>query len=208
MTYCKFTKLKKVVQTFNINVERENIFLTENITLLPPSDWLIMSVERGYKMGFESEKERSERLISPILTELSYINQGKITIYSGHDLDADKDKGLKGETDYLIALGKKALDFIATPILSVVEAKRQDMEHGTAQCVAQMIGAAKYNATDNIVLPYIYGTTTDGEKWRFLQLKNNTLRIHEENYYTNNLPLLLGILQYFIDDIKNNTSLS
>lgn len=208
MAYSNFTKLKKIVQTFNIKVERENIFLNKDITLLPPSDWLTISVERGYKMGFESEKERSERLISPILTELSYINQEKITIYSGHDLDADKDKGLKGETDYLIALGKKALDFIATPILSVVEAKRQDMEHGTAQCVAQMIGAAKYNAADNIVLPYIYGATTDGEKWRFLQLTNNTLRIHEENYYTNNLPLLLGILQYFINDIKNNTSLS
>lgn len=208
MAYSNFTKLKKIVQTFNIKVERENIFLNKDITLLPPSDWLTISVERGYKMGFESEKERSERLISPILTELSYINQEKITIYSGHDLDADKDKGLKGETDYLIALGKKALDFIATPILSVVEAKRQDMEHGTAQCVAQMIGAAKYNAADNILLPYIYGATTDGEKWRFLQLTNNTLRIHEENYYTNNLPLLLGILQYFINDIKNNTSLS
>lgn len=208
MAYSNFTKLKKVVQTFNISVERENIFADKDITLLQPSDWLTMSLERGYKMGFESEKERSERLISPILTELNYINQGKITIYSGHDLDADKKKGLKGETDYLIALGKKALDFVATPILSVVEAKRQDMEHGTAQCVAQMLGAAKYNTADNITLPYIYGTTTDGEKWRFLQLKDNVLSIHEDNYYTNNLPLLLGILQYFIDDIKNNTLLS
>lgn len=202
MAYSSFTKLKKVIKHFDINVESDSLFSKSDLKPIEPSEWLKISIQRGYEMGFESEKERSERLVHPILSELSTINNRQITVYSGHDLDVDKDNGLNGETDYLIVLGKKVIDFISTPLISVVEAKRQDMEHGTAQCTAQMIGATRYNKADGVDLPYIYGVTTDGEKWRFLRLKDNTLRIHEQLYYLSELPTLLSVLQFLIDDCK------
>jgi hypothetical protein len=205
MAYSSFTKLKKVIQRFGISVEREDLFSKNDITPIQPSEWLKQSIELGYLMGYESEKERSERLVSPILAELTRLNQRQITIYSGHDLEVDKALGLNGETDYLMVLGKKPLDYITTPLFSVVEAKRQDMEHGTAQCTAQMIGAVRYNEADGVVLPYIYGATTDGEKWRFLRFKDNTLRIHERIFYLDDLPNLLGFIQHLIEDCKKMT---
>jgi hypothetical protein len=205
MAYSSFTKLTKVIQRFGISVEREDLFAKEDITLIQPTDWLKRSIEVGYLMGYESEKERSERLLSPILAELTVLNDRQITIYSGHDLEVDKGLGLNGETDYLMVIGKKPIDFISRPLFSVVEAKRQDMEHGTAQCAAQMIGAVRFNDLDGIQLPHIYGATTDGEKWRFMRLKDNTLRIHERIFYLEDLPLLLGVLQYLITDCKKMT---
>jgi hypothetical protein len=202
MAYSSFTKLKKVVNLFSIKVESENLFENEAIKPIPPSEWLKETIEKGMLMGYESEKERSERLVSPILAELLFLNERQITIYSGHDLDVDKSIGLNGETDYLFTLGKKPISLIAAPLFSVVEAKRQDMEHGMAQCTAQMIGVIRYNEMDKIILPHIYGATTDGDKWQFLRLKDNTLRIHERIFYLSDLPNLLGMFQLLIQDCR------
>ena len=202
MAYSNFTKLKKVKTLFGISVESENLFDMEGVKPIEPSEWLKETISFGYDLGYETEKERSERLVSPILTELNRINKRQITVYSGRELEVDKALGLNGETDYLLALGKKPIDFIATPLFSVVEAKKQDMEHGTAQCAAQMIGATRYNIADGVDLPYIYGATTDGEKWRFLRLKDNMLRIHERVFYLDDLPNLLGMMQAIIEDCQ------
>ena len=203
MAYSNFTKLKKVKTLFGISVESENLFDMAGVKPIEPSEWLKETISFGYDLGYETEKERSERLVSPILTELNRINKRQVTVYSGRELEVDKELGLNGETDYLLALGKKPIDFIATPLFSVVEAKRQDMEHGTAQCAAQMIGATRYNIADGLDLPYIYGATTDGEKWRFLRLKDNTLRIHERIFYLDDLPNLLGMMQHIILDCQS-----
>ena len=202
MAYSNFTKLKKVKTLFGISVESENLFDMESVKPIEPSEWLKETISFGYDLGYETEKERSERLVSPILTELNRINKRQVTVYSGRELEVDKELGLNGETDYLLALGKKPIDFIATPLFSVVEAKKQDMEHGTAQCAAQMIGATRYNIADGVDLPYLYGATTDGEKWRFLRLKDNMLRIHERVFYLDDLPNLLGMMQAIIKDCQ------
>lgn len=101
-----------------------------------------------------------------------------------------------------MALGHKVIDFVSTPFFSIVEAKRQDMEYGTAQCTAQLIGAKKYNELDGIELPYLYGATTDGQKWRFMRFKDNVLTIHETYFSLDNLPVLLGVFSHLIDDCR------
>jgi hypothetical protein len=202
MAYSSFNKLRKVVNLFNIQVEREYLFPKEALKRIEPSEWLKTTILYGEVLGYESEKERSERLVSPVFTELSLINDRKVTVYSGHFLDVDKTLGLNGETDYLLALGKKSVMLLESPLFSVVEAKRQDMEHGMAQCTAQMIGMVRFNAMDKIELPYIYGATTDGDKWQFLRLKDNTLRIDEQLFHISDLPNLLGMLQMMVDDCR------
>jgi restriction endonuclease S subunit len=202
MAYSQYHSLKKVEKALNLKLMSQVFFEYESIEPIEPSIWLIESLRRAHKLKFESEKERSERIVSPILSELANINDGKLTIYSGHNLDIDKEKGLMGECDYLMSLGDKVIDVVQSPLFTIVEAKRQDMTWGTAQCAAQMVGAKQYNEADGVQLPYIYGATTDGIKWRFLKLVNNDLFI-DTNYYTiDNLPKLLGVLQFILDDCR------
>jgi hypothetical protein len=200
MAYSNFKSLKKVVEKYSLKVASEDLFNENAINLIEPSDWLKKSMELANMLGFYTEKERSERLVHPILAELVSLNNAQITLYSGQELNIDKD--LAGECDYLMTIGHKVIDYVSAPVFSVVEAKRQDMEHGTAQCTAQMIGALKYNKIDGIELPYIYGATTDGQKWRFMKFDNNLLTIHPNYYYLSDLPKLLGVFAHLISDCR------
>jgi hypothetical protein len=201
MAYSSFRNLKKVADKFSIQVVNKSLFNESDIKLIAPSEWVKTSMEMANIMGFFTEKERSERLVHPILAELVTINNAQITVYSGQELNVDKE--LAGECDYLMAIGHKVIDFVSTPLFSVVEAKKQDIEHGTAQCTAQMIGAIRYNKLDNIELPYIYGATTDGQKWRFMKLENQTLTIHPTYYYLSDLSKLISVFAYLIDDCRS-----
>jgi hypothetical protein len=200
MAYSNFRNLKKVADKFSIEVANQSLFKDTDITLIQPSEWLKTSMEMADMMGFYSEKERSERLVHPVLAELVTINKAQITLYSGQELNIDKE--LTGECDYLMTIGHKIIDFISTPLFSVVEAKKQDIEHGTAQCTAQMIGAERYNKLDGVILPYIYGATTDGQKWRFMKLENQILTIHPTYYYLSDLSKLISVFAYLIDDCR------
>ena len=200
-SYSKYTDLKTVTEAFGLSLKRDSLF-PKTIEKIAPSVWLIESIRLAYKAGFDSEKERSERLVSPVLTALLAQNDDQLTIYSGHQLNVDKSKGLVGECDYLLSLGKKVIEVVQSPLFSVVEAKRQDMVWGTSQCTAQMVGANLYNQADGVHLPYLYGATTDGVEWRFMKLENNTLYIAEEIGSLENLPTLLGMLQFILEDCK------
>jgi hypothetical protein len=202
MAYSKFTDLKKVIQTFGLQAERTALF-SKKPTLIEPSTWLIETLEIAIEvLGIDSEKERSERLVHPVLAEIAKINKGEITIYSGHELNVDKSLGLNGECDYLLSLGKKVIQFIDTPVFSVVEAKKQDMELGISQSLAQLIGAQRYNQNDGKNITTLYGATTDGYKWQFIRLRDKQLSIDENTYLLSDLPILLGVLQSIIDDCK------
>ncbi|NJN35410.1 MAG: hypothetical protein HC817_15280 [Saprospiraceae bacterium] len=143
-----------MIQTFDLKAERTTLF-SHNLKPIEPSLWLKESLEIAIEiLGIDSEKERSERLVHPILAEIARINKGEITVYSGHELNVDKQLGLNGECDYLLSLGKKVIQFIDSPIFSVVEAKRQDMELGISQSLAQLIGAQRYNLNDGKIYPF------------------------------------------------------
>ena len=202
MAYSKFNDLKKVQKLFGIDIRRALIFDESKIENTVPSGWLVESMRRAQMQGFDSEKERSERIIAPILTELIMINENELTIYSGHELNVDRALGLNGECDYLLALGRKVVELVQSPIFSVVEAKRQDMVWGAAQCAAQMVGALRYNKLDGKEIPYVYGATTDGIKWQFMKLEDSILSIHSDLVLTNQMSNLLGILQFILSDCK------
>jgi hypothetical protein len=202
MAYSNFNNLSKIESQLGLTIRRGSIFNSNTIVPIEPSAWLVESLWRAQLMGFDSEKERSERLISPLLSELAALNQNELTIYSGHELNVDKTIGLNGECDFLIALGQKVIQLVQTPLFSVVEAKRQDLTWGTAQCAAQMVGSMRYNISHNVHPPYIYGATTDGIKWSFLKLENNVLIIDQTTVLFQEIPKLLGILQFLLSDAK------
>jgi hypothetical protein len=202
MAYSNYNNLKKVEKQLGLKIKSGYFFSVNDILPVESSEWLIESLKRAKRQGYDSEKERSERIVWPILSELSNLNDLGITIYSGHELNVDKSLGLNGECDFLLALGQKVIQMVQSPLFSVVEAKRQDLAWGTAQCAAQMVGVSKFNELEGNKLPYLYGATTDGVKWNFLKLENNVLIVDQTDVLFGDIPKLLGILQFLLDDCK------
>jgi hypothetical protein len=199
MAYSDFTAFE-ITKKLGAKFRAENMFT--HVPLIEPSSWLIETLKKGRELGFGSEKSRSERLVTPILLELSDKNHHEFSIYSGMNLDIDDKLGLRGECDFIFSFSR-IQDFITSPIFCITEAKKQDLEHGTIQCAAQLIAAKRFNEMENNAIDTIYGCSTTGIEWRFLKYHNQEIVIDEERYLLNELPRLLGVMQHIIDVSKN-----
>ncbi|MBN3948244.1 MAG: hypothetical protein HWQ38_18060 [Nostoc sp. NMS7] len=52
----------------------------------------------------------------------------------------------------------------------IVEAKKNDIEAGLGQCIAQMVATDLFNRSSGQADIPVYGCVTTGEVWQFLQL--------------------------------------
>jgi len=197
MAYTDFS-LKDLQTKFGIINKVESIF--DNFVGIEPSEWLKTTLSMSSKIRARSEKAKSETIVFPILLELKERNNDLITIYSGDVLNADENKGLKGECDFIITNESKSFD-INYPIIQVVEAKKHDIEGGIPQCAAQMIGAKIFNENNNVNTKFIYGCVTTGDDWLFLKL-GEYLQIDSKKYYLNEINELLAVFQFVIDEYK------
>jgi hypothetical protein len=154
MPYCHFKKLTDVTKKFNLNLQ--TVVLFPSIKPIELSQYLTICLDAAEKVGYANEKERSERLVSPILTELTLHNHTSIVVYSGRDLFVDDKQGLNGECDFLISVHKKVIDELIAPVIAIVEAKEQDLRYGVAQCAAQLYGAKLFNEAEGFPIPCFY----------------------------------------------------
>lgn len=199
MAYTNF-KARDLEKDFNLRFTAKELF--PKVEKVTPSTWLKEAIERATMVGFISEKARSERLVTPLLLELSILNKHKFTIHSGMNLDVDESHGLNGECDFILSLNK-IQDFVKAPIVCIVEAKKNDIESGTIQCAAQLLAAQRLNKKENKDFDKpLFGCATTGVEWRFLELKDKTLTIGLRRYYIQNLTLLLGVFQYILNQYK------
>ena len=195
MAYSDFTALE-LKRRFGIRFRAEPLFPT--LTEIQPSAWLQETLRLGQELGFNSEKSRSERLVTPLLLELSNLNHHRFAIYSGMNLDVDELNGLKGECNFIFSFSR-IQDFVTAPVFCITEAKKQDLEHGTVQCAAQLLGARRLNEAEQNPIAVIYGCSTTGVEWRFLKLVQQEIIIDETRYTLADLPKVLGLLQGVID---------
>ncbi|MEM9847796.1 MAG: hypothetical protein AAF847_07890 [Bacteroidota bacterium] len=121
LSYSKFKSLKQVATQFGLKLKGVDLF--EEVEAIVPSDYLLRNIEVAHKLRYGSEKERSERLVAPILAELSRMNDYDLTIYAGRELNVNPERGLNGECDYLLSFGK-IMEIIEAPIFTAVEAKK------------------------------------------------------------------------------------
>ncbi|MFK7946887.1 MAG: hypothetical protein AB8G11_04805 [Saprospiraceae bacterium] len=197
MAYTNFTA-RDLTKKFGIKFRAEHLFEKMNVPKVEPSSWLKETLSRGQRIGFSSEKSRSERLVSPILTELSIENQEEFTIYSGMLLNVDEANGLNGECDFMLSFSK-IQDFVVAPIFNITEAKKQDIESGTIQCAAQLIAANQLNQNEGYNFKTLFGCSTTGTEWRFIKLENNVITLDIDRYFLSNIDTLLGVLQVIVD---------
>ena len=199
MSYADFTA-KDLKQKFGVKFHAKYLF--QDVPSVQPSETLEDVLKGGMNMGFSNEKSRSERIVSPVLWELSKINAYSFYIHSGASLDVDESLGLRGECDFLFSFSQ-IWDFVTSPIFCITEAKKQDIEKGTIQCAAQLIGAQKLNEIDENPVDTLYGCSTTGLEWRFLTYNNNQITMGKKRYQiSSELPELLGVLQHIIEVSK------
>jgi hypothetical protein len=135
-------------------------------------------------------------IICPILLEVKDIFQQQISLFSGNDFTVDPSLGLNDTCDFLISRSPEQL-FIEAPTVIVVEAKKEDLNGGLGQCVAEMLAAQRFNEKNDNVNT-IYGCVTTGNLWKFLKLEEQTITIGLREYPLPPIEEILGILVSFI----------
>jgi hypothetical protein len=204
MAYKHFT-FNTIEEKLGVQRMRKQLFEL-SLEEVEPSAWLKQTLALSAEsMTLTTEKAISEAIVAPILQEIKLRNTYKIQLFSGENLEADKEAGLSGECDFIFAKSQAVLE-ITQPIIQITEAKRGDISNprSLSQTAAQMIGARVFNKVHHksgkeISIDTIYGACTTGYEWLFLKLEGDTVYIDTQRYYLVQLPQLLGILQHVVD---------
>lgn len=193
MAYSDFT-LRKVKDAFDLKLVETGSFLTEFVPV-QPSEYLQQTLERNLAMAIAvgTEKARSELLISPILVEVRERLQRRVSVFSGTDFTVDASVGLNGICDFLLSQSQEQL-LIEAPAVMIVEAKKEDLNPGLGQCIAELVAAQRFNQTRDRPIPAVYGAVTTGSLWRFLKLSGQTVEIDLADYAVPPVETVLGIL--------------
>jgi len=197
MAYSDFT-LDQVRTTFGLRVS-EHSDLFASAAELTPSPWLVTYLNGSVPLAraMNTEKARSELIIAPVLTELRLRFPELCSLFSGAELNADPERGLRGYCDFNIA--KSAVQhLLEAPLLLVAGAKNSDLATGYGQCAAGMMGAQYFNETRGGLPGAIFGAVTTGENWAFAKLEATSLVLDMQAYPINRVGKILGILRDMI----------
>lgn len=194
MAYTDFT-LADLNRQFGVTNQIGSLFGT--IDSVAPTAFLRESLVRGQRLRLRNEKIKSEAIVYPVLMDVLDRQMGYFTLFSGENLPALREKGLTGECDFLIT--KDTLGYEPDmPIVSVVEAKRNDFEAGVPQCAAQLVGADLFNRALGHPVAVLYGCVTTADQWLFLRLAAGHLTIDNRKYALSDLQTLLGIFDQIL----------
>lgn len=203
MAYNKFS-IEKVQADFGVVIQTvTNLFGTSAVQNITPSPLLkdTLANNTPLALAINTEKARSEFIVAPILMELYryFSTKQKISLFSGVELTADKERGLNGRCDFIISLDQEQL-LLTSPIITLVEAKKDNVANGFGQCIAEMIGAQLFNQQKNKPLDTIYGVVTTGSNWKFLKLNQNVISILAGEIYIDQIEVILGTLATMIEN--------
>ena len=188
MSYTDFTL---EVAESRLGVRARSGVIFSGLAPVPVPAWLRDYLDRGMQLALVSEKARSEFIVGPILLACRELSGGALAIFSGQRLDVDLARGLSGECDFLLALSEP-VPRLRAPIAAVVEAKKNDIEAGLGQCIAQMVAARAYNEREQGSERPIYGCVTTGEAWQFLHLDGPAVTVDRARVYIDDVAAILG----------------
>ena len=200
MAFSEFT-LESAVRALGVAVWEADLFPGLASAAVP--GWLPEWLARGTRLALISEKARSEFIVVPILLAARELSGDRVAIFSGQRLDVDADRGLSGECDFLLALGPPVPP-LRVPIAAVVEAKKNDVEAGLGQCVAQMVAARAFNDAGSRPGGPVYGCVTTGEAWQFLRLAGTAVELDARRFYLDNVAGVLGALLAVIAEAQRH----
>ncbi|MFM9264357.1 hypothetical protein [Tychonema sp. BBK16] len=193
MAYSDF-KLSNVSKIFELTITESSQLLAD-VPEIEPSELLttILKENIDLAVSINTEKARSEMIIAPILLEIRRKLNYHISLFSGVEFNVDPAKGLNGFCDFLMSNSQEQL-FISSPILTIVEAKNDNLKAGLGQCIAEMVAAQLFNQQEGNEISIIYGAVTTGTVWQFLKLENKVVSIDLTEYFIRDIQKIIGIL--------------
>ncbi|MDE5081845.1 MAG: hypothetical protein O4859_11410 [Trichodesmium sp. St18_bin1] len=204
LSYSNFT-LENAQKNFELRL-KENQDLFDEIQPVKPSE-ILTTILREYiplATAINTEKARSELLISQILADVRRQLNYQISLFSGTEFNVEEELGLQGYCDFLLSFSPEQY-FITAPVITIVEAKNENIIRGLGQCVASMVGAQLFNQRSGNPVKVIYGAVTTGTNWKFLTLEEKIVRIDAGEYYIKEVDKILGIiLEPFQEYLENS----
>lgn len=195
MAYSDFT-LAQVKMQFGLQTQEQS-GLFAAATPLEPSPLLqeLLAYQVPLALAMNTEKSRSELIIAPILVEIKRHFESQSSLFSGVDFTVDPSQGLVGICDFVLSASVEQLTLTA-PVLTIVEAKRENLNGGLGQCIAEMVAAQIYNQKHSVSTPSskIYGAVTTGNLWKFLALEDQGVQVDLTEYTIPQIDRILGIL--------------
>jgi hypothetical protein len=193
-------KLTFSAMTWDILEERYGIrpeerLLFEDCPPGEPSPILIGNIQRARRARLVNERARAHRLVDPVLAELETFYDGKIATIPEMYLEVKDMEGLSGNPDFVISAGAPNK---IVPLVSIVEAKKDDVDAGLPQCAAELYAAY---LLDKGALERVYGCVTTGGDWKFLYFEGAEKKVvmDRDIYYITELPRLLGVFRRIVD---------
>jgi len=162
----------------------------------PPSDFLIEDLRRLQSFDLQMSELSKTLLIDALLSEI-VPNYPQLKVWKAAWIETDE---LTGTADYLITPTRA---YIATPLLGVAEAKRDDFVQGRAQCLAEMVACQWNNRQENHAID-VFGIVSNGQTWQFYKLTLTNEIFETDLYVTRDLPELLGALDYVCGECAKN----
>jgi hypothetical protein len=198
MAYSQFS-IEGIKNTFGITIS-EKFGIYDNLPDVNYSTLLAETLQYNIPLALAitSEKARSEMIVTPILIELRKQLSEQISLFSGKEFNVDLERGLGGFCDFLISKSPEQL-LIEAPVITLVEAKNDNIESGLGQCMAEMVAAQLFNQRKGNEVKAIYGVVTTGSNWKFMKLVDKTIEIDLNEYFLNNVGKILGILKSGIE---------
>lgn len=187
MAFSDFKTIAEVQQTFGIVHTRRDFLVVESSS---PSTYFLQDFEfkQQHIDVFASEGARCEAIIFPILLDVykGYADACALWIKKAITYN----ETLSGTPDYFVSTRSElGMLVVGSPLILMVEAKKNDFELGWGQCLAELTAAQKIN--DNADFP-VYGIVTDGIRWEFGQLVGDTFTQNRTRFDLGNLPMLFG----------------
>ena len=192
MSYADFT-LDSVERALGLSIRPGDLFPD-----LEPMDvpaWVVESLERGRKRAaLVSEKARSEFMVVPILLAVGESISEDLTIFSGQRLDVDSSLGLLGECDFILAL-TPSVPRLKAPLVTILEAKKGDIEAGLGQCIAQAVAARIFNERAGEADRPVFGCVTSGNDWQFFRLDGSDVILDRKLWYLDQVGGILAVFR-------------
>ncbi|CAK0740282.1 conserved hypothetical protein [Gammaproteobacteria bacterium] len=199
MPYSDFT-VRKIQADFGLEII-EKIGIFAHLEESQITDYFSITLEENIPLAvsINTEKARSELLVSNVLIEVRKKFDRKISFFSGIEFNVDRKKRLVGYCDFLVSLSSEQL-FVKAPIIILAEAKNGNIVDGLGQCIAEMVAARIFNEREGNKLSVIYGAVTTGVAWNFLKLQDNVIYIDIKDYSIEDRPeKIIGILSSMVN---------
>ena len=193
MAFTDFKSIMQVQETFDIKYTEEDYIQYDDIK---PSQTFLeeFAFNRRHINVFGSETSCCENVIYPVIREVYKKYAEYFTLWSHQPISCDDQ--LSGIPDYLIStkstLGKTVL---GTPVIIVVEAKRNDFIEGWGQCLAELVAIQKINEDNE---KPVYGIVTDGALWQFGKFEHDLFTQNETVLSISDLNKVFGAIGYLL----------